>query len=69
MIYGTYLHGVLEAPTFRKFFLNLIRPGLAKESLESDYSLNVELEVARVSAKIKDSLDMDLFSKLFLEVE
>ena len=69
MVYGTYLHGVLEAPAFRKFFLNLIKPGLAKESSENDYSLNVELEVARVSAKIKDSLDMDLFSKLFLEVE
>lgn len=69
MVYGTYLHGVLELPAFRRFFLDLIRPGLAREYVENDYSINIELEVSRVSARIKESLDMGLFSKLFLEVE
>ncbi len=68
-VYGTYLHGVLEQPTFRRFFLGLIDPGLVKGASDRDYSLNLELEVARVSARIKESFDMGLFKELFLEVE
>ena len=68
MVFGTYLHGVLEQPSFRRFFLDLIDPDLVRESVERDYSMNLELEVARVSARIKESLDMNLFNDLFLEV-
>ena len=68
-VYGTYLHGVLEQPSFRRFFLDLIDPDLVREGVERDYSMNLELEVARVSSRIKESLDMNLFNELFLEVE
>jgi cobyric acid synthase len=67
-VYGTYLHGVLEQPSFRRVFLDLIDPDLVKEGVERDYSTNLELEVARVSARIKESLDMNLFNELFMEV-
>jgi cobyric acid synthase len=68
-VYGTYLHGVLELPAFRSFFLGLIDPDAAKESSALDYSINLELEVSKVSASIMNSLDMDMFRELFLEVE
>ena len=68
-VYGTYLHGVLELPTFRSFFLGLIDPDAVREGVSVDYSVNLELEVSKVSASIMNSFDMDLFRDLFLEVE
>ena len=68
-VYGTYLHGVLELPAFRSFFLGLIDPDAVREGVSVDYSVNLELEVSKVSASIMNSFDMDLFRDLFLEVE
>ena len=67
MVYGTYMHGVLESPSFRRYFMNLISPDLLKDDGDWNYSVELEREVARVSACIKESFDMELFKDLFLE--
>lgn len=69
MVYGTYLHGILEKPAFRRFFLDRIRPGLAKESVYDEYDVNLEAEIAKVTACVKDSIDMGLFRRTFMGVE
>jgi hypothetical protein len=61
------MHGVLESPSFRRYFMNLISPDLLKDDGDWNYSVELEREVARVSACIKESFDMELFKDLFLE--
>lgn len=69
MVYGTYLHGVLDLPAFREFFLGLASQDPSFRSSGRDYSEFMEREVDRVSKEIAGHLDMGLFEQLFMEGE
>lgn len=62
MLYGTYLHGVLDKPAFRKKFLSLIKPrgekpAVQKESLDYDEVVDHNLDL--LADAFESGLDMD----------
>ena len=64
LVFGTYLHGVLEKPSFRKYFLSLIDPNLPKKS-EAKYEDNLDNSISLIADGFKENLDKDTFYKLF----
>ena len=68
-IFGTYLHGVFEKPAFRKFFLSLINPELKEKGYGHDYSEDIDKNISKIADIFKNSMDFDLFKKLFMEAE
>ena len=67
MLYGTYLHGVLDKPAFRKRFLSLIKPrGTAprKESGVEDYDDVVDANLDKLADVFESGLDMDAFLRI-----
>lgn len=69
MIFGTYLHGVLDKPAFRRYFLSLINLELKDEVYRYDYAEDIDTNISKIAEKFKESVDMDLFKSIFTEDE
>lgn len=63
MIFGTYLHGVFEMPTFRRYLLKIAGHG-ESEMCQKDYSDTVEESIDAISDGFRENMDMDLFKKI-----
>ena len=60
MLFGTYLHGVLEKPSFRRFFLSFVKGG--KETLSAsgprDYDDLVEENIDKLASAFESNMDI-----------
>ena len=63
MLFGTYLHGVLEKPAFRRFFLSFVKGG--KEILSAYEPVNyddlIEENIEKLAAAFESGMDMERF--------
>lgn len=67
MLFGTYLHGVFDAPSFRRYFLSFASSSPDSEQEPEDYSEKVEHNIQKLADVFRSSMDMDLFKRLFME--
>ena len=67
-LFGTYLHGVFDAPAFRRFFLSFVS-GNKTEIKNIDHSEMIESEIQKLADSFVTSVDMDLFNRLFVKEE
>ena len=63
MLFGTYLHGVLEKNPFRRLFLSLVGEGV-KVTEGDRYDDDVEASIAKVASGFRDAMDMDLLKEI-----
>ena len=53
---GTYLHGVFASDTFRRYWLNALRPGTASDL---QYDLNVDSALDQLAASMETHVDIE----------
>ena len=60
MLFGTYLHGVLEKPSFRRFFLSFVKGGNDSPSAPAprDYDDLVEENLDKLASAFENSVDL-----------
>ena len=63
MVFGTYLHGVFEMPTFRRYLLR-IAGHTANEKIQKDYNESLEESIDAISEGFRQNMDMDLFKRI-----
>ena len=63
MVFGTYLHGVFEMPTFRRYLLR-IAGHTANEKTQKDYNESLEESIDAISEGFRKNMDMDLFKRI-----
>ncbi|MCQ2084578.1 MAG: cobyric acid synthase [archaeon] len=68
MIYGTYIHGVLDKPAFRKKFLSLVKvrgekPAEGMQTVD-DYDKFVDQNLDKLADVFEKGLDMKAFMKI-----
>lgn len=64
MLFGTYLHGVFEKPSFRKFFLSFIKDENKKIEAHNapiDYDDLIEQNIEKLANAFEENMDMDVF--------
>lgn len=60
MLFGTYLHGIFERTSFRRFFLSFVRGGSALDDTESkDYNEFLEENLDKLASGFEDNMDID----------
>ncbi len=66
MLFGTYLHGVLDRMPFRKYFLSFVKHGDRKVDTSStkDYDEIMEENIEKLADVFEESLDMDAIMKI-----
>lgn len=67
MLFGTYMHGVFDKPAFRRYFLSFAGVS-GNGSKVKDYSDKVEENIQKLADGFKNSMDMEAFVKIFMEV-
>lgn len=63
-VLGTYIHGVFDANTFRRDFLNRIRQKKGWHLLPQGQSLNLDREYDKLSDLVRKNLDIGLLYKI-----
>jgi len=58
MLFGSYLHGLLDRPAFRRYFLSFASSGEGEVGTE-DYDRDVDENLDRLADVFESSLDMD----------
>ena len=60
MLFGTYLHGVLEKPSFRRFFLSFVKKGndALSASEPKDYDDLVEENLNKLASAFENNIDV-----------
>jgi adenosylcobyric acid synthase len=60
MLFGTYLHGVLERPAFRRFFLSFVKDGkkILSETEPREYDDLLEENIERLAIAFEENMDM-----------
>jgi adenosylcobyric acid synthase len=64
MVFGTYLHGVFDLPSFRRYFLDLIEP-MERSGEGRDYDSVVEENLDLLAEMVAEAMDMDRFLPRF----
>ena len=66
MLFGTYLHGVLEKPAFRRFFLSFVKDGkkILSETEPRDYDDLIEENIERLAAAFESNMDMGMLMEI-----
>ena len=66
MLFGTYLHGVLEKPAFRRFFLSFVkdRKKILSETEPRDYDDLIEENIERLAAAFESNMDMGMLMEI-----
>lgn len=65
MLFGTYLHGVLERPAFRRHLLSLMGDVPVREG--DVYAEDLDAAIDGVADGFRKAMDMDLFRRTFME--
>lgn len=63
-IWGTYLHGVFDAPIFRRGFLNRIRIAKKWLPLVAEIGFNQDNEFDKLADLVRENIDMKLLYKI-----
>ena len=63
-VWGTYLHGVLDADAFRRHLLNTLRRRRGWQTLEKGASYGIGAGLDRLAAAVRNALDMDSIYRL-----
>jgi len=66
MLFGTYLHGVFERPSFRRFFLSHVKGGkdILSGTEPRDYDDLIEENIEKLASAFEDSMDMGRFIEI-----
>ena len=66
MLFGTYLHGVMDRKPFRKYFLSFVKHGDRKVDTSStkDYDEIMEENIDRLADVFEESIDVDAVMRL-----
>ena len=69
MLFGTYLHGVLEKPAFRRFFLSFIEGGkdIIAGSRPKDYDDLIEENLEKLASVFGKNMDIDRLMEILEE--
>ena len=61
MLFGTYLHGIFDKPSFRKYFLSFIKhDGVVHDTSEvRSYDDIVDENLDKLASVFEENLDMD----------
>ncbi|MDI6736653.1 MAG: cobyric acid synthase [bacterium] len=62
--WGTYIHGVFDNDTFRRNFLNDIRARKGMPPLTEGKTYNVDLEINKLSALVRENINLDLLYEI-----
>ncbi len=63
-IYGTYIHGIFDADTFRRGFLNRIRLKKGWDVLSDKTSFNPDRELDKLDSLVRKNTDMKYLYKI-----
>jgi len=63
-IYGTYIHGIFDADTFRRSFLNRVRLRKGWGVLSSKTSFNPDRELNKLAGHVRKNMDMKYLYKI-----
>ena len=63
-VFGTYLHGVFDLPSFRRYFLDLIEP-MERSGEGRDYDSVIEENLDLLAETVAEAMDMDRFLPRF----
>jgi len=63
-LFGTYMHGLFDKPSFRKLFVSLIKESENDRSVSKDYDESVEENLTKLSKVFEDNLDMTLLMSI-----
>jgi adenosylcobyric acid synthase len=63
-IYGTYIHGIFDADTFRRKFLNRIRLKKGWDVLSNKTSFNPDRELDKLASLVRKNTDMKYLYKI-----
>jgi adenosylcobyric acid synthase len=63
-IYGTYIHGIFDADTFRREFLNRIRLKKGWDVLSNKTSFNPDRELDKLASLVRKNTDMKYLYKI-----
>ena len=58
-VWGTYLHGIFDSPSFLRYFLNRLRARKGLQPISQTRGFNISSEVDRLAERVRASLDMD----------
>ena len=66
MLFGTYIHGVLEKPSFRRFFLSFVKggEGILSTSPPKDYDDLIEENIEKLASAFESNMDMEELMKI-----
>ena len=71
MLFGTYLHGILEKPSFRRYFLSFVKGG--KDVLSStepkDYDSVIEENIEKLASAFESNVDVEELVKIMGEYQ
>jgi adenosylcobyric acid synthase len=63
-IYGTYIHGIFDADTFRRNFLNRIRLKKGWDALSDKATFNPDRELDKLASLVRKNIDMKSLYKI-----
>jgi adenosylcobyric acid synthase len=58
-VWGTYVHGIFDSPTFRRHFLNRLRAARGWPPLASEKGADPDAEIDKLAAHVRAALDMN----------
>jgi len=64
-LFGTCIHGLLDAPAFRKYFMSFADPSYSAS--DRDFSEHIEDNIKKLADSFRSSIDMEMFRRLFME--
>jgi len=64
-LFGTCIHGLFDAPAFRKYFLSYADPSYVAS--DKDFSDHIEENIEKLADSFRSSIDMELFKISFME--
>ena len=69
MLFGTYLHGVLEKPSFRRFFLSFVKGGenILSASPPRDYDDFIEENLEKLASAFENNMDIEKLMEILGE--
>jgi adenosylcobyric acid synthase len=69
MLFGTYLHGVLERPSFRRFFLSFVKGGenILSASPPRDYDDFIEENLEKLASAFENNMDIEKLMEILGE--
>jgi len=69
MLFGTYLHGILEKPSFRRYFLSFVKGGMdvLSSTEPKDYDALIEENIEKLASAFESNADIGKLLKIMEE--